>query len=177
MVKETETDKRLAAEISNLKQKEEEKKFLYDKSIGGPNVPRPSDRYIEASIGPLKNDEQIRREAENAIQKQNIAAKQEAVRQAAVNRSMRESDEQRRRHEEQEENAQANLIDKAKDWLAQRQAEREQQMSVVEEQSLAQDQDQQDRRKQAEAFLETQRAKRQQTEQERDAGNDEGMSR
>ncbi len=93
MTKETEFEKQLAAEISHIQKKEADKRFLYDKTIGGPNVPRPSDKYIKACVGPLKNDTQIRKEAAENIRRQKEAEEREAQRQEAVARSIQEHNE------------------------------------------------------------------------------------
>ena len=105
-----ELEKKFAAELERLRKEEAHKKLLYDRNIGGQNVPRPSRSFVEQSVGPLKSDEQIRREAREQAMRTQRAAEIEAERRAEVERSMREhqsriekqqEDEKQRKEEKQ----------------------------------------------------------------------------
>lgn len=46
---------------------EAEKKMLYDRTIGGPIAPRPSERFIRENVGKLKSQAQIDKEAVSQV--------------------------------------------------------------------------------------------------------------
>lgn len=75
-------------EVQRLREEEEYKRFLYDKTIGGSNVPRPTDEYIEKCVGPLKSEQDIMREAEEIVRKQDEAEQLALKRQDVYQRSL-----------------------------------------------------------------------------------------
>ena len=84
-----ENDPRLEAEIARLNEIEGEKRFLLDKSIGGPDVPRPTDKFILDCLGgPLKSEAQIKAEARENVEKAYAAEKRARVEQENVRQSM-----------------------------------------------------------------------------------------
>lgn len=58
---------KLDAAMRQVREEEAEKRMLYDKSIGGPMVPRPSDEFIRQNAGELRNEKQIELEAARRV--------------------------------------------------------------------------------------------------------------
>lgn len=84
-----ENDDRFQSEIERLRKEEDFKKNLFDKSIGD-NAPRPSDQYIRACVGPVKDESQLHEEAKRNVQKQIDDEKRASANRAAVKQSMQE---------------------------------------------------------------------------------------
>lgn len=110
MVKETELHKKIAAEKTHLQKQEDHKKMLYDRTIGGENVPRPSPDFIKQHVGPVKSDAQIQKEAEENAKKQINQDRQEAERKRQVEESIHQHNEriaQQQQAQQQEAQRQA----------------------------------------------------------------------
>lgn len=58
---------KLDAAMRQVREEEADKRMLYDKSIGGPMVPRPSDEFIRQNVGELRNEKQIEQEAARRV--------------------------------------------------------------------------------------------------------------
>lgn len=90
------------AERERLQKIEQERAFLKDKSIGGQNVPRPTEDFIDRSLGqPLSNREiaeQAGQKAETQIA-QERAAEERREREAV--RKMQQEDKPKRKLSEQ----------------------------------------------------------------------------
>lgn len=110
MPRQTEFDKRIQAEVTRLQEKETEKRFLYDRTVGGENVPRPTPKYIEKCVGPLKSDAQIRQEAQIAVEKQQLAERLAAQRQRDVQQSMEQRQNQAQEQQRQTKKQQVNNL-------------------------------------------------------------------
>jgi hypothetical protein len=89
MTADDELEKRVAAQLERLREKEAEKKMLYDKSIGGPQALRPSDAFIERNVGRLKTEEQLRQEARQKALKELKTERVDRERRAAAEKSLR----------------------------------------------------------------------------------------
>lgn len=108
MPRQTEFDKRIQAEVTRLQEKEAEKRFLYDRTVGGENVPRPTPECIEKCVGPLKSEAQIRQEAQIAVEKQQLAERLAAQRQRDVQQSMEQRQNQAQEQQRQTKDHQVN---------------------------------------------------------------------
>lgn len=58
---------KLEAASHQVREEEAHKRMLYDKTIGGPMVPRPSDEFIRQNVGELRNEKQIEQEAARRV--------------------------------------------------------------------------------------------------------------
>lgn len=87
-----ERGERVAAEVARLQGEEAHKRMLYDRTIGGPMVPRPTEQFIRDNAGPLKNENQIRDEAGKRVDAQRDQERQIAQNRAEVDRSLRQHD-------------------------------------------------------------------------------------
>lgn len=58
---------KLATAMRQVREEEAEKRMLFDKSIGGQMVPRPSDDFIRQNVGDLRNEKQIEQEAARRV--------------------------------------------------------------------------------------------------------------
>jgi len=101
-----ELEKRAKAAYEHLKKEEENKRFLYDKSIGG-NAPRPSDQFIQQHVGPLKSHAELQKEARGQAERQQIAQREQARREAEFEQSVREHNRRLEQKQEQEAAARA----------------------------------------------------------------------
>lgn len=62
-----EANSKMTAALSQVRDEEAHKRMLYDKSIGGDRVLRPSDEFIRQNVGELRNEKQIEREAARRV--------------------------------------------------------------------------------------------------------------
>lgn len=92
---------RIALEISRLQEEEAHKRMLYDKSIGGPMVLRPSDDFIRQNVGELKTEKQIEAEAIQQVDKK-IAQEQAIAQERTEWERINEKHVQRLEKENQE---------------------------------------------------------------------------
>lgn len=92
MSQDEELEKVVQAELEELRKQEAEKRFLYDRSVGGDNVLRPPHEFIEHSqrAGPLKSDKELYEEARHRAEKQIQAREAKSRRRAEVEQSIRE---------------------------------------------------------------------------------------
>lgn len=58
---------KLTAATNQVREEEAHKRMLYDKSIGGDRVLRPSDEFIRQNVGELRNEKQIEQEAARRV--------------------------------------------------------------------------------------------------------------
>lgn len=87
-----ERGERVAAEVARLQGEEVHKRMLYDRTIGGPMVPRPTEQFIRDNAGPLKNENQIRDEAGKRVDGQLEQERQIDQNRADLERSLRQHD-------------------------------------------------------------------------------------
>lgn len=80
-------DQRVAAAVQALEKEEAHKRMLYDRTIGGPMVPRPSEDFIRQNVGDLKSPAQIQKEAEANVDKQMRQERAEAREREALEKS------------------------------------------------------------------------------------------
>lgn len=101
-----ELDKLVAQERVKLEEEERQKRILYDRNIGGANVPRPSPDFIERNVGPLRSPKELEREAQERAQKILAQQERDQIRRAEAERSLdrhNQSIEKRRAVERQEQ--------------------------------------------------------------------------
>jgi len=84
----SEHEKRVAAEIARINAEEAHKRMLYDRTIGGPRAPRPSVEFIRQSVGDLKTEAEMEREARETVEKQERREAIEREDRAAFERSV-----------------------------------------------------------------------------------------
>lgn len=64
---ELDREQKLANAVEKVRQEEAHKRMLYDKSIGGPMVPRPSDEFVRQNVGELQSEKQIQQTAADRV--------------------------------------------------------------------------------------------------------------
>lgn len=82
---------RSAKFLEQLQERENEKAFLYDKTIGGHRAPRPSADYIEKCVGPLKSADELELEAHEAAINEREEMRRATLRRQEVEQSMRKN--------------------------------------------------------------------------------------
>lgn len=90
MSKDKTFESRMEAELSCLRANEVEKRMLHDRTIGGSNVPRPSQEFIERHTGPLHSEQELQQHARQTIERQQREEKVAEKRQSQFSRSLRE---------------------------------------------------------------------------------------
>ena len=85
---------RAAKYLEELREKESEKRMLYDREIGGDLAPRPSLDFIEKCIGPMKSEEALHEEAHNTAATEITRSRSEMLRKAEVEQSFRDQNRQ-----------------------------------------------------------------------------------
>lgn len=111
-------EQRIADHLAMLREEEREKAMLYDRTIGGELVPRPSKEFIENCIGPMKSDEALDREARAAVDREDRQRWIENERREAVEQSMREHDRAvRERSQDISAPAPSSRVDRIKAFL------------------------------------------------------------
>lgn len=90
MADELSSEEMLEERLSQLHQEEDQKRMLFDRTIGGENVPRPSVQFIEDCVGPLKSDAELHVEAQRDVERMRQQMLDEAMQLAVVEQSMRE---------------------------------------------------------------------------------------
>ncbi len=81
---------RIASENERLQDEEAHKRMLYDRTIGGSLVPRPSEEFIRQNVGELKSEKQIGDEAGRRVDTEMAKEAADEQRRAEVERSIRE---------------------------------------------------------------------------------------
>ncbi len=90
MADELSAEEMLEERLSQLQEEEAHKRMLYDRTVGGENVPRPSRQFIQDCVGPLKSDEELHAKAQVDIERMRQQMIDEAMQRAMVEQSMRE---------------------------------------------------------------------------------------
>lgn len=90
MSDEQSSEKMLEKRLSQLQEEENHKRMLYNRTIGGENVPRPSIQFIQDCVGSLKSEAELRAEAQRDVERMRQQMIDEAMQRKMVEQSMRE---------------------------------------------------------------------------------------
>ena len=82
-------------EMAKQKEAQDERDFLKDKSIGGPNAPRPTDAYIDQSLGNSMSRMEQAQEAGKQADKRMNREETQADQQEKLDRSLRAHEKNR----------------------------------------------------------------------------------
>ena len=98
-------DELFTQEREKLKAIEQERAFLKDRSIGGVNAPRPTDDFIDRSLGQPLNDQEIIRQAGEKAERQ--VAQEQAAEQAKEREALKQPEREKDAGRSEADQAQA----------------------------------------------------------------------